>query len=53
MFEGDYFGVVAVVVEVCAFADDLECAASEGCLGEDAAYLGVRGGEAYGLGGEL
>ena len=53
LFEGDDFGVVAVVVEVRAFADDFGCAASGGRLGEDTAYLGVRGGEADGLAGEL
>jgi hypothetical protein len=45
--------VLAVVVEVCAFADDLRCAASEGRLGEDTAYLGIRRGEADGPGGKL
>ncbi len=53
LFEGDDLGVVAVVVEVGAFTDDFGCAASGGRLGEDAAYLGVRGGEADGLAGEL
>ena len=53
LFEGYDLGVIAVVVEVCAFADDLGCATVGGRLGKDAAYLGVRGGEAYGLGGEV
>ena len=53
LFEGYDLGVVAIVVEVSAFADDPGRAASEGCLGQDAAYLGVRRGEADGLPGEL
>lgn len=53
MFESDDLGVVAVVVEVRAFADDLGCAASGGRLGEDTAYVGVRRGEADGFAGEL
>jgi hypothetical protein len=52
LFEGYDLGVIAVVVEVCAFADDLRCAASAGILGKDTAYLGIRGGEADGFGGE-
>ena len=47
LFEGDDLGVVAVVVEVCAFADDF-CP----CLfDEDAAYLRVGGSEGGGFGG--
>jgi len=40
LFEGDDFRVVAVVIDVCAFADNFWCAA-RGCLGEDAPYLRV------------
>ena len=53
LFEGHDFGVVAVVVEVRAFADDLRRAAAGGILREDTAYLRVGGGEADGLGGEV
>ncbi len=53
LFEGDYFGVVAVVVEVCAFADDLRHTTVGRVLCQNAAYLRVRGGEANGFGGEL
>jgi len=52
LFESDDLGVVAVVVEVRALADDFGCAASGGRLGEDTAYLGVRGGEADALAGK-
>jgi hypothetical protein len=46
LFEGGDFGVVAVVVEVGAFAD------GRGVVCEDAAYGGVGGGEGLGFGGE-
>jgi hypothetical protein len=51
LFEGDDFGVVAVVVEMGTFADDFGISLG-GCADEDAAYLGVRRGEADRLGGE-
>jgi hypothetical protein len=41
LFESYDFGVVAVVVEVRSFADDLWCAAGDRCLCEHAPYLGV------------
>jgi hypothetical protein len=47
LLEGYDLGVVAVVVEVGAFADDFAVA------DEDAAYLGVGRGEACGFGGML
>jgi hypothetical protein len=53
LLESDDLGVVAIVIEMCAFADDFWCATLLGCLGDDAAYLRVWGGEADGLGGEL
>ena len=52
LFEGDDFGVVAIVVEVGAFADDfgfLPLSRTD----EDATYLRVWGGEAGGLTCEL
>ncbi len=52
LLEGYDLGVVAVVVEVGAFADDFGCSPL-GVDGENAAYLGVGRGEADGLGGEL
>ena len=53
LFEGYDLGVIAVVVEVGAFADDPWCGAVGGRLGKDTTYLGVRGGEADGFGGEV
>lgn len=51
LLEGDDLGVVAVGVEVSAFADDFRfisiCRAHQ-----DAAYLGVWGGQAAGVAGE-
>ena len=47
LLEGYDFGVVALVVEVGSFGDDLVL------FYEDAAYLGVGGGEGDGIGGEL
>ena len=53
LFEGYDFGVVAVVVEVSAFANDPGRVTVGGRLGKDTAYLGVRGGETDSLGGEV
>jgi len=53
LFEGDDFGVVAVVIEVCAFANDFGCGFSGILTGEDATHLRVWGGEADGLGCEV
>ena len=53
LFEGDDLGVVALVVEVGAFADDFGLASAGWSAYEDAAYLRVRGGESGGLGCEL
>ena len=47
LFESYDLGVVAILVEVNAFGDDLVVA------DENAAYLGVRAGEGYGILGEL
>jgi hypothetical protein len=41
LLESHDLGVIAVVVEVSALADDLRCAASDGRSSEDTAYLGV------------
>lgn len=42
LFEGDDLGVVAVVVEVGAFADDFGCFSWKGFSDEDATHLRVR-----------
>ncbi len=53
LFEGDDLCVIAVVVEVGAFADDFRHTAVGRALCQDAAYLWVRRGEADGLCGEF
>jgi hypothetical protein len=53
LFEGHDLCVVAIFVEVRAFADDLGCVSLWCCLDEDAAYLWVGRGEADGLGGQV
>ena len=53
LLESDDLGVVAIVIKMCAFANDLWCAPRGGSLGDDAAYLRVWGGQADGLGREL
>jgi len=47
LLEGGDLGVVALVVEVCALADDVAVE------GEDAAYGGVGRSEAAGLVGQI
>jgi hypothetical protein len=47
LFERDDLGVIAIIVEVRAFADDFVVE------DQDAAYLRIRRGKAYGFGGEL
>jgi len=53
LLEGYDLRVVAVGVEVCAFADDFGMTAVGWCLGEDTAHLWIWRCQSYGLGCEL
>jgi hypothetical protein len=52
LLESYDLGMIEVGVLMSAFPDDFGFAVGTG-LGEDAAYLGVRRGQADGLGGEI